>query len=332
MNDKIRRVDFYPVDWTDGIAGLDLGAAAVGVYWQLCAFCYSAGRATLPEDETIRRLAKLLGDNPRTIRAAIERLVEAGKVRRTEAETDANGPRMLRELEPNRVRTELERATNRVRIARENGTNGGRPSKSSNGLGEPKPFRDEKLAASKQQTANSSQQAAATPPTTTPTASTPAAPRSPGQDKAFEDRVLEVAKLDPARWVGNFGMVRAWRNAGCTDDDILAGISTVADRPGYRPPGSLNYFRQAIEEARDMRRAAEARGEAPPMSPVRTADVRAARLEKLTAAHAKAKAAGITPADAGFPRAEDFGLFRGPNGFEVMPGWKGPQSSQEAAA
>lgn len=322
MNDKIRRVDFYPVDWTDGIAGLDLGAAAVGVYWQLCAFCYSSGRASLPEEDTIRRLAKLLGDNPRTIRAALERLVEAGKVKRTEAEPDTNGPRIARELEPNRVRTELERATNRVRIARENGENGGRPRKGSKGLDKPKPSRDEKLAASSQQPSTISQQPAGKP-------EAPAAPRSPAEDRHFEDRFLEAAKIDPARWPGNFGAIRAWRNAGCTDEDILAGVEAVASRPGYQIPGSLNYFRNTILEARDLRLAAAERGEAPP---VRAADALAQRRGRYGAAIEKARAAGLKPGDPAWPKAADFGLFLGANGLEPLRDWKGPQSSQEAAA
>lgn len=318
MTDKPRRVDLYPADWIAGLAGRRLGAAAWGVYNAIILIAYDDGRPRLPETEIVERLSALMGDDPRTIRAAIERLVRAAKLVRVDGE-----------LEPRKVREQLERAESRVQVARENGTKGGRPRKENNDLKKPGGSTDEKLSSIKHQASSKQAQQESSPPL----ASTPAAPRLPGDERAFEDRLLELAKLDPARWVGNFGMVRAWRNAGCTDDDILAGISTVADRPGYRPPGSLNYFRQAIEEARDMRRGAEARGEAPPVSPARAADIRADRIAKLTAAHAKAQAAGHKPGDPGFPRAEDFGLVRDPaKGFEILRDWKGPPASQEAAA
>lgn len=108
MNERVRKIDFYPADWTEGIAGHGLGAAAVGVYIQLIALCTAAGRATLAEDETVRRIAALFGDRRSTIQGAVDRLVAAGKVTR-------NGG----DLEPKRVRSELERASNRLRQARD---------------------------------------------------------------------------------------------------------------------------------------------------------------------------------------------------------------------
>jgi len=114
---KVGRILFSVEDWTAGLAGLKLGAAAAGVYIQTISFCYAEGTPSINEERLVARLAAFFGDDPRTIRAAIRRLVEAEKLTRVGAE-----------LEPRRVRVELERTARWHQQNRENGAKGGRPS------------------------------------------------------------------------------------------------------------------------------------------------------------------------------------------------------------
>lgn len=63
-------------------------------------------------------------------------------------------------------------------------------------------------------------------------------------------RVLDAAKIDPARWLGTWGLITAWQAAGYDPElDILPTIRAMAAREGYEPPRSLNYFTGAIERA-----------------------------------------------------------------------------------
>jgi uncharacterized protein YdaU (DUF1376 family) len=310
MTNKTRRVDFYATDWIEGISDLDLGAAAVGVYWQICALCYARNVSSLPREETIRKIARQFGDRRSTIAAAVSKLVQHSKL--TE-----NGT----EIEPKRVRAELERATDRREKFANAGSKGGKikalaKASPSEGLND--------ALASSQHPSSISQHSGKS--------EAKASPRLPVRDRQFEDRLLEAAKIDPARWPGNFGAVAQWRNAGCTDDDILAGVATVAARASYRPPTSLNYFRQAIEDARDQRRASEAAGVAPPIAPARIADVKAERMAKHKRARDEAIAKGLKHGDPGWPKAEDFGLFWDTveKQTAVIPGWK-PETEGNAA-
>lgn len=138
MPKRIHRVDYSADEFLAGVVG-ELSAAEVGVYWMICSLIYSRRRA-IPDD--VRGLtAKFRGTDPRTIRAALERLVALGKVTRDEGE-----------LRVNRCLDELEMASNRIRTASENGSKGGRPSKDSNDLTKPGGFpfglQDEKLSPS----------------------------------------------------------------------------------------------------------------------------------------------------------------------------------------
>ncbi len=114
---KPRRYDFNPTDWTEALAGLGIGAAAVGCYVQTVAFCLARRKPTYEREALIERLAKYFGDDPRTIRAAVARLEKHEKL-----VDQGDG-----ELEPNRVREEIERAWTRIQRNRENGPKGGRP-------------------------------------------------------------------------------------------------------------------------------------------------------------------------------------------------------------
>jgi len=70
------------------------------------------------------------------------------------------------------------------------------------------------------------------------------------QRHALGQRVLEAAKIDPARWLGTWGLISAWQAAGYDPElDILPTIRAVAARDGYEPPRSLKYFTDAIERA-----------------------------------------------------------------------------------
>lgn len=72
--------------------------------------------------------------------------------------------------------------------------------------------------------------------------------------RAIGPRVLEAAGIDPTRWLGTWANAENWLRAGYSlDDDILPAIREIAARPGYSPPGSLNYFTAAIAKYRQNR-------------------------------------------------------------------------------
>lgn len=102
----IRRVDWYAGDFLAGLAGHGLKPEAWGTYIAIISICYAERRPSIPETEVVERLSRMMNANPRTIRACIERLIAARKLSRTDAE-----------LEPNRVRMELERSVKRIRDA-----------------------------------------------------------------------------------------------------------------------------------------------------------------------------------------------------------------------
>lgn len=111
---KTRRIDFFATDWIEGVSDLDLGAAAVGVYIQIIAICYAKNTPTLPKEETIRKIARQFGNRRCDIVAALLKLVHCKKVTASE-----------HEIEPNRVRAELQRAAERREKYSENGSKGG---------------------------------------------------------------------------------------------------------------------------------------------------------------------------------------------------------------
>lgn len=317
---KPRRFDLYPSDWLASIAGRRLGAAACGVMAVAILIAYDDGRPSIPEVELVDRLASIMGDDPRTIRAALDKLVKAAKLVRHDGE-----------IEPNKVRVEIERAEKRIRDAAESGAKGGRPRKEVKDLEKGSGSGDEKLAAkqpSSQATKQPSSQAAAAPE------APPAAPRDASADRQLEDRILDAAKIDPARWPGNFGMVATWRNQGATDADILAGIEAVAARKTYRPPASLAYFTNAIADARRARLEAAAAGRDPP----RTEASAKAMIEQRAAEYRKAKdaakARGLKPGDRGFPPSDDYGIAWDTNaaGWVLIDGWAPRHASDGAAA
>lgn len=120
---KVRRIDFSADEFIAGITG-KLTVADLGVYWLVCSLIYSHGG---PIDDDEKWIAAIFRDtNPRTVRAAIERLILMSKIQR-----------MGGELMVNRCRKELERASNRVRTWTENGLKGGRPSSKINEIAEP---------------------------------------------------------------------------------------------------------------------------------------------------------------------------------------------------
>lgn len=98
------------------------------------------------------------------------------------------------------------------------------------------------------------------------------------------ERACALARIDRAKIAVDFGVVFAWRRDGIGAGVIWAAIERVAMRPGYSPPGSLNYFDRPVRQA-----AAEARaGNVTPL-PVRAGPM---TREEIAAAGEKALAAG----------------------------------------
>lgn len=63
-------------------------------------------------------------------------------------------------------------------------------------------------------------------------------------------RVADLAKLDQARWVGNYSMIFGWLATGADPDlHIYPTVTAIASKPSYKPPGSLSYFTRAIIDA-----------------------------------------------------------------------------------
>lgn len=60
--------------------------------------------------------------------------------------------------------------------------------------------------------------------------------------------VLDAAKIDPARWRGDYRPLIDWLQADAwPEEHILSAIKRIAGRLGYRAPASLNYFTSAVE-------------------------------------------------------------------------------------
>lgn len=133
---KIRRIDFSPDEFIAGITAL-MRPEDLGVYWLICSLIYSRGEAIDDDPEWLAGIFKKT--NPRTVRAALDRLVALEKVQQSDGQ-----------LMVNRCRIELEASANRVRTAAENGAKGGRPSKYSSGLTKPAGLSAQKLTTNHQ--------------------------------------------------------------------------------------------------------------------------------------------------------------------------------------
>lgn len=131
MQPKPRRVDLSPDNFIAGVAG-QMNATELGVYWMACLLIYSHGGETVCDE---KRLAALLpGTHWRTIRAALDRLHELGKLSSRDGHTMAKG-----------CSGPLEEAAKRISRARENGSKGGRPVSENNDLQKPNGLHNEKL-------------------------------------------------------------------------------------------------------------------------------------------------------------------------------------------
>lgn len=65
------------------------------------------------------------------------------------------------------------------------------------------------------------------------------------------NKVLTAAKIDPARWLGDFREVLAWQAASLdVAKDVIPVVQAIAARQNYRPPKSLKYFTAMILEAK----------------------------------------------------------------------------------
>lgn len=109
---KVRKIDFSPDEYLSGTMGMK--HAERGLYWQVCALIYSAGREIHETDE---RLFRGTADNSRTTRALLAELISRGKIERS-----PSGELMVK-----RCRKELESASERMRRSAEAGSKGGRP-------------------------------------------------------------------------------------------------------------------------------------------------------------------------------------------------------------
>jgi len=248
--DKVRRIDFYFDDWIAGTAGLNLGADGLGVYFQSIAFCYALGRPSIPEAELVDRSCATSGSNPRTVRAAIERLVAVSKLKRIDGE-----------LEPNRVRTELERAATRIRKNRENGTKGGRRSNKSDSyethmVSDEKPYQSSVInhqPTNNQLTTTSSAGAGGvvvrldgTKPSDPPTVDQ--------HNLDLIDRVAQAAGADISKspaWGGLGKLVRMWLDQAVAPDTILEAAKAARARreaQGLPMAPTPHFLKPFVEE------------------------------------------------------------------------------------
>ena len=59
---------------------------------------------------------------------------------------------------------------------------------------------------------------------------------------------LQAAKIDPARWRGDYRALIGWLRDDIYPETIRAAITRVASNPNYKPPFSLQYFDKAVRE------------------------------------------------------------------------------------
>ncbi len=60
--------------------------------------------------------------------------------------------------------------------------------------------------------------------------------------------VMDLARIDPARWRGDYGPVIAWLRDGIFPETIYAAVKRVVARADYKPPFSLKFFDRAVRE------------------------------------------------------------------------------------
>ena len=75
MTTKVRSINFSPDEWLAGTVAL--GVVDKGCFWTVCALIYSHGG---PIDDDPIWLAKNCGCDPRTWKAARQRLLDCGKL------------------------------------------------------------------------------------------------------------------------------------------------------------------------------------------------------------------------------------------------------------
>jgi len=63
------------------------------------------------------------------------------------------------------------------------------------------------------------------------------------------DAVCQAAKIREERWRGDWRPLIEWLRDGINfHQTILPAVQSVASRPGYKPPGSLRYFDNAVRQ------------------------------------------------------------------------------------
>lgn len=142
---KVRRIDLSHDEFLAGIGG-EMSPEDLGVYWMICLCIYSK-RRPIPDDPAALASKFDRKTNPRTVRAALDRLVAKGKVQRS------NG-----ELMVERCWEEIGKATNRIRTAAENGSNGGRPPNENSNVGKPAGYSSQNLSSTTTTTSNEQDQ------------------------------------------------------------------------------------------------------------------------------------------------------------------------------
>lgn len=70
---------------------------------------------------------------------------------------------------------------------------------------------------------------------------------------AIVEQACQAAGMNPGRAVNEISTSIAWAKAGYDPAVILKAVRQVAAKPGYRPPGSLAYFRRPIEDAHALK-------------------------------------------------------------------------------
>ena len=245
---KTRRIDFFATDWIEGVSDLDLGAAAVGVYIQIIAICYAKNTPTLPKEETIRKIARQFGNRRCDIVAALSKLVHCRKVTASE-----------HEIEPNRVRAELQRAAERREKYSENGSKGGH----SKALAKAKPE-------------NSSSQALASnhqPSTINHRSATSEAKPTIGDKKLDPVERTATALMEITGWRDEGKVELATLRlltAGATEDEILAVGREIKASRQPEPDHPEAFLRACIQRLR--RTAKPIAGKATPVKPAERTD------------------------------------------------------------
>lgn len=126
---KVRRINYSADEMLAGVSG-ELSAHEFGVYWMVCTLIYSSGRSI--DDDAQRLAGRFKGCNQRSIRSALDRLIELGKIEQK-----------LGKLSVKRCEKELELSANRIKTSRKNGKTGGRPRNENNDLEKPAGFAKE---------------------------------------------------------------------------------------------------------------------------------------------------------------------------------------------